>query len=164
MIEFLDTAALLLTMGGPVRTVDLTCFTKFEEALLVAHSKLAQVLGVRSKDSEVPSLECMQLRESEFVRTGEVAWVGETDSEVGPDDHDEEDGVHYEDENGCWEGADVVVGVTKVGEVDTDQEDVDGEEGRRPEIECWEHLCDVWLCARGRASKKPHDVDVITIC
>ena len=46
-----------------------------------------------------------------------------------------------------------------VGDVDADEEDVDGEEGRCPEIERWEDLGDVWLCAGGRASKRAHDVD-----
>ena len=42
--------------------------------------------------------------------------------------------------------------MAEIGDVKTEDEDVDGQERRSPEIECRKDLSDVWLCASLRTS------------
>lgn len=46
----------------------------------------------------------------------------------------------------------MVVGVTEIGNVQTKEEDIHGEERGSPEIECRKDLSNVWLCASHRGS------------
>ena len=90
VIKFCDTATLLTTVGGSCRAMNLAGFAVLDDTIFVAKNKLAHVLGERWDDGEVAGFEGVEFLRHEFVRTGEVARVGETDTEVGPDEHDEE--------------------------------------------------------------------------
>jgi hypothetical protein len=70
--------------------MNLASFAVLDEPIFVAENKLAHVLGERRDDGEVAGFEGVKFLGREFVRTGKVARVGETDTEVGPDEHDEE--------------------------------------------------------------------------
>jgi hypothetical protein len=101
VIKFCDTTTLFTTMGSSCRAMNFASVAVLDEAIFVAENKLAHVVGVRREDGEVASFEEVEFLGGEFVRTGEVARVGETDTEVGPDQHNEENGVDDENGDGC---------------------------------------------------------------
>jgi len=78
------------------------------------------------KETEVAGFEDVEFRAGQFVWTREVAGVGQTDAQVSPDDHEEEECVEEEEEDCCVEGEEVAVCVAQVGDVDAHEEDVEG--------------------------------------
>lgn len=101
MIKFRDTTTFFTTVGGSCRTMDFASVAVLDEAIFVTENKLAHVLGKRREDGEVAGFEGVEFLGGEFVGTGDVARVHETDAEVGPDEHDEEKGVNDENGNRC---------------------------------------------------------------